>query len=229
MARPVKGQQTLDAANARRSKAAIPTREEASNETALATMTPESGYEKPKTLRQLEHIVESKALKGAGLWREAADALMIIKEQKLWKQARDDEDKPYASFVVYAEARFGFKKTYAYDLVKAASRKPDALTEGSARAEMQAEAAPRAINRSVAIQRMESAWQKFEDRCGDLRDRAIEDLEFVHGYDQTMRLVGEAFRDFLTNFAPIPGSATEIVSPTRETPSDQEPSKDGEA
>lgn len=214
MATPVKGQATLDAAKARRGES-IP------NERAVTTMTPESGYEKPRTLRQLEHIVESNALRGAGFWRKAADALLTIKTEKLWKKARDEHDEPYPSFVVYAEERFGFKKTYAYDLVKAAQRKPEAISETSARAEMAAERQPRPIDRTGALLSMQKAWQKFEDRVGDLRDRAIEDVEFVRAFDVAMGVMGDTFHDFVNDQTPIAGEATE-VSPIREDVDDDD-------
>lgn len=213
----MKGQETLDAAKARRGETAKQKATSSPSTALVTTHTPESGYEKPKTLRQLEHIVESNALRGAGFWRKAADALLAIKTEKLWKKARDENDEPYPSFVVYAEERFGFKKTYAYDLVKAAQRKPEAVTEGSARAEMAAERGKtaRPMDRTTALLAMQKAWQKFEDRVGDLRDRALEDESFVRAFDVAMGVMGDTFHTFEREQMPIAGEAVE-VSPKRE-------------
>lgn len=214
---PVKGQATLDAANARKNSE--------NNETAVATMTPESGYEKPKTLRQLEHIVESNALRGAGYWKKAADALRAIKDNKLWRNVINPAtERPYQSFVAYAEGRFGFKKTYAYDLAKAATRKPEALTERAARGEMAAERGKRTIDRTKALELFESSWVKFENRMGDIRDRIDYDAdpELVRSWDETFRMLGSEMRDFLHNNAVIQGEA-ETVSPKREDNDDLPP------
>jgi len=239
MAAPVKGQATLDAAKARQgmAKANKPTARsrqgaanagngtsgtgsrsivEKPNDAALLTMTKESGYEKPKSLRELEHIVADNALRGAGYWRKSADALLAIKTHKLWKKATDKNGEAYPSFVVYAEDRFGFKKTYAYDLVKAASRKPEALTEGAARAEMSAEREQKPVTIETAVLKMNAAHARFEDSAGNWRDRAIEHEDFVHAYDQTLRLMGDVWRDFVEKWTPIPGEATEKVNPERE-------------
>jgi len=217
---PVKGQATLDAANARRR-----VKDEAAQEVALQTVQPDPG--KPKTLKQLENIIESNALKGAGLWRIAADALMEVKARKLWKLHKNpDGSQTYKNFVTYAEERFGFKKTYAYDLVKAATRKPEALTEGSARAEMAAERTAKPINRQYAMERMEAAWTRFEDATGDLRDRVHEDDQFIAGWDATMHALGETFRDFIADYATIEASASD-VSPLRENSADAESEEDG--
>lgn len=205
----VKGQATLDAARAREAA-------DKENDTTVAVMAPESGYEKPKTLKQLESIVESNGLKGAGFWRKAADALLSIKQHKLWKDARDKDGNPYPSFVVYAEDRFGFKKTYAYDLVKAAQRKPEAVTEGTAREEMRQERAPKPLNGPDAVLLMQTAWTKMEDRLGDIRDRAIDHAEFVKGYDIVMGHLGETFREFVQHWSAIEG-VSEDVSPLRES------------
>lgn len=189
----------------------------AENEKTLATMDPAEGYEKPKTLRQLEGIVETNALKGAGFWRKAADALLTIKEQKLWKQAKDENGEGYASFVVYAEARFGFKKTYAYDLVKAATHKPEALTEGEAREAMKADREPRPLTREKALESMQTAWTKFEDRAGDLRDRLLDDEDFVGAYDACVGAMANVWRQFTADMMPIAG-----VSARREVPEGEE-------
>jgi len=220
----VKGQETLDAANARRkgtrqSAAPQDAQPAETNDPTMLAMTVESGYEKPKTLRQLETIVESNALKGAGFWRKAADALLAIKTNKLWKDARDENGDKYPSFVVYAEERFGFKKTYAYDLVKAAQRKPEAVTEGSARAEMRADREPKPIDRATAIGRIETAWTRFENAAGDLRDRVIDDEDFVNGYDRAVRIMENAPRDFFERFVTI---NAETVSPLRSDSADAE-------
>lgn len=172
----------------------------------------------PRTLGQLERIVESNALRGAGLWRKAADALLEIKNQKLWKKAKDADGNKYPSFVVYAEDRFGFKKTYAYDLVKAATRKPEALTEGSARAEMNAERQPEPLEAHEAVKRMRRAFSQFEDKLGNLRDRAIDDAAFVQAYDKWIGTVQTSFEKFADRYPePIEGTANaEGVTPTRE-------------
>lgn len=203
----VKGQATLDAANARKADEA--------NEKAVALKTPESGYVRPKSLKALESIVETNGLKGAGFWRKAADALLEIKTTKLWKTAKDANGNSYPSFVVYAEDRFGFKKTYAYDLVKAAQRKPEAVTEGTAREEMRQERQPKPLNGPDAVLLMQTAWTKMEDRLGDIRDRAIDHEEFVKGYDIVIGHLGETFREFVSHWSAIEGEAVEVVSPTR--------------
>lgn len=205
----VKGQATLDAANARKAEA------EEVNALALETTTPESGYEKPKTLRQLEAIVESNALRGAGFWRKAADALLVIKTEKLWRKAVNSDGEGYPSFVVYAEERFGFKKTYAYDLVKAATHKPEAVTEGSAREEMKAEREQRPIDTITIIQRMTAAFVKFEDRAGDLRDRSKDD-RLIEDYDQHMASIGETWRDFTARWSTVVNAEAVEVSPLRD-------------
>jgi len=202
----------LDAANKRRAKKETPEKVvgfvgevaviEAPNEATLLTMTAESGYTQPKTLRQLEGIVETNGVKGAMLWKKAADALLAIKTHKLWKKAKDENGNPYASFVVYAEQRFGFKKTYAYDLVKAASRKPEALTERAARAEMDAERPVRTVDPSKALELMTVAWVKLEDRLGDIRDRC-EDDSFIASYDLTMSVLQGRWSDFVKDWAQV--------------------------
>lgn len=222
MARPaVKGQETLDKANARKRAAenkedTTPPVKTGNNETQALVTTPESGYEKPKTLPQLERIVESNVAKGAALWRIAADALMVIKDRKLWRNAINPHtEKPYGSFVAYAEGRFGFKKTYAYDLVKAAQRKPEALTEGEARAELteerRAERGTKPLTIEMALDRMSKAWTAFEDKCGDYRDRTLDTGDaFAEAYDIVHAHMQETFSAFLTKHQPIPG---QVVDP----------------
>jgi hypothetical protein len=190
----------------------------------LGTPAPDSDTEvvetkHPRTLGQLERIVESNALRGAGLWRKAADALLEIRTQKLWKKAKDADGNKYPSFVVYAEDRFGFKKTYAYDLVKAATRKPEALTEGSARAEMAAEdRTPGPLQAHEAIVRMRKAFSQFEDKTANLRDRAIDDVAFVQAYDKWIGSVQKSFDAFAGKYPePIEGTSEETVSPKRES------------
>lgn len=208
----VKGQATLDAANKRNAAATnkkIAANEEAAQPSALTTVS--ATAEKPKTLRQLEHIVESNALRGGQLWRTAADALMVIKDKKLWRSAVDPETKKaYPSFVVYAEERFGFKKTYAYDLVKAAQRKPDALTERSAREEMADERPVKPLNRGDAMTKIEKAWDAFESKAGDLRDRAIDDEDFVSAFDLVLAGMRSRLYDFFHDHAIISGEAEEV-------------------
>jgi len=165
--------------------------------------------EPPKTLHAYEKVVETNIVKGAGPWRIAADALMAIKQHKLWKKAKDANGEKYASFVIYAEDRFGIKKTYAYDLVKAASRKPKALTEGAARESMKAAPAP--LPAWDAAARIDKAYASFEDRAGNLRDRAIDDEAFVASYDDLVRQLGTLVRAFVAKHPePIEGTATEI-------------------
>lgn len=154
----------------------------------------------PKTLRQLEKVVESNVQQGAAKWKIAAEALLEIKNQKLWKKAKDENGDKYSSFVEYAEARFGFKKTYAYDLVKAATRKPEALTEGAARAEMRSESAPQPLQAHEAVTRMRRKFSQFEDAMGNLRDRAIEDEDFTTAYDKWLGTVQTSFAKFADRF-----------------------------
>lgn len=172
----------------------------------------------PRTLGQLEKVVESNALRGAGLWRKAADALLEIRTQKLWKKAKDADGNKYPSFVVYAEERFGFKKTYAYDLVKAATRKPEALTEGSARAEMSADRTPEPLEPYEAVKRMRRAFSQFEDKLGNLRDRAIEDEAFVAAYDKWVGTVQASFARFADKY-PEPIEA-EVAESTEDAPAE---------
>jgi len=173
--------------------------------------------EKPKTLRQYETIVEKNAARGASFWRLAADALLQIKTHKLWRKAKDADGDPYPSFAAYAEARFGFKKTYAYDLAKAATRNPEALTEGAARAKDNAERTPQPLASWQAAQRIVSKWDAFLDRAGDIRDRAIDDVKFVNAYDALVKSMGEALHKWADRYPePIVETAEEI-SPTRDT------------
>lgn len=162
------------------------------------------GNAKPApSLRKLEHIVETNAMKGAVLWRKAADALLEIKDRKLWKIAKDVNGDGYRNFVEYAEDRFGFRKTYAYDLVKAATRKPEALTEGEARAEMKAERGVTPLTRDAAIEKIVKAFQRFQDASGDARDRAIDDEPFVRAFDKLARQMDDALRAFVGKYVTI--------------------------
>lgn len=214
----VKGQATLDAANERRKgKTANPVTPEKSDDTTVAVMDPASGYEKPKTLRALEHIVESNAVKGAGYWRKAAEALLAIKTHKLWRNAVDADGKPYGSFALYAEGRFGFKKTYAYDLAKAAQTKPEALTEGEARAERKAARGTKPLTPTEAVARMMTAWNRWEDAAGDLRDRAIDHTDFVGAYDEVARVIGGTVRGFIERWTAIEGEATDLSADAEPT------------
>jgi hypothetical protein len=172
---------------------------------------PSDTVKPPATLGKLEKVVETNAAKGAGLWRIAADALLEIKTRKLWKKAKNADGAAYPNFVTYAEERFGFRKTYAYDLVKAATRKPEALTEGEARADMASERVAKPLTASDAAARMDKAFATFQDRAGDLRDRAIEDAAFVAAYDVLAGKMGTLVRAFVAKYpAPIEGTATEV-------------------
>lgn len=174
-------------------------------------------------LRRLEHIVENNAIKGAALWRKAADALLEIRDRKLWKLAKapagtdpahlkgDGSTLEYKNFAAYAEARFGFKKTYAYDLVKAATRKPEALTEGEARAELKAERGVAPLTREQAVEKFTRAFQRFEDSAGDTRDRSIEDDELVRAYDKVHGQMERAWAAFLSRFVTIEGTSEEVT------------------
>lgn len=196
---------------ARTKKATETTDAETPANTETAVIVAEESDAKPKTLHALERIVETNAEKGFGLWRKAADALLEIKTRKLWKKAKDANGETYASFVVYAEARFGFKKTYAYDLAKAAQRKPDALTEGEARADMASERGAKPLTNYEAAAKIERAYGRFEDAGGNLRDRAVDDTEFVGSYDALVREMGTLVRAFVARYpAPIEGEATEV-------------------
>lgn len=197
----------------------------ANEETAVAVVDGETDA-KPKTLGKLEKIVESNVARGAGLWRIAADALLEIRDRKLWRKAKDESGNTYPNFTTYAEARFGFKKTYAYDLVKAARNRPEALTEGEARESMKVEREPSPLAAHEAAARIDKAWTSFEDRAGNLRDRAIEDAAFVKAYDKLMREMGTSVRAFVAKYpAPIEGEATEAnpdnVQPTREAEAEE--------
>jgi hypothetical protein len=171
--------------------------------TALAVVEGGASDEKPKTLRAYEKIVETNAAAGAAKWRLAADALLAIRTHKLWKKAKDADGNGYKSFVDYAEARFGFKKTYAYDLVKAATRKPEAITEGAARAELREARGQSALNAYEAAQRINRAFARFEDAAGNLRDRAIDDEAFVETYDRMVARLQEIVNDFVGSY-PMP-------------------------
>jgi len=196
---------------------AVKTQTKAEAETkALALIDPASSdqgnvKQTGGSLRKLEQIVETNGQKGAILWRKAADALLEIRDRKLWKLAKDSAGEPYKNFATYAEARFGFKKTYAYDLVKAATRKPEAITEGAARAELKAERGVAPLTRDAAIEKMTRAWQRFEDSAGDTRDRAVEDEAFVKAYDKFQKKAGDLFHAFVTAFITIEGTATETT------------------
>lgn len=172
-----------------------------------------SADEKPKTLRQYEKIVETNAAAGAAKWRLAADALLAIRTHKLWKKAKDADGNSYKSFVDYAESRFGFKKTYAYDLVKAATRKPEALTEGEARADMRSERGQSALNAYEAAQRINRAFVRFEDAGGNLRDRAIDDEAFVESYDRMIGRLQEIVNDWVGSYPMPVAEETETTEP----------------
>lgn len=198
---------------------------------ALVALDPDELVDeaKPKSLKQLERTVEGNAMKGAVLWKAAAEALVEIRDRKLWKLAKAPEGTApellakdgitYKNFVTYAEARFGFKKTYAYDLVKAATRKPEALTEGEARAELKAERGTSPLTVEAAIERITKAWNRFEDSAGDTRDRAIDNEDFVKAYDKAVGKMGEALHAFLTKFVTIEGTA-EAVEPAADVQQD---------
>lgn len=249
----VKGQQTLDAANARRRTTAkeriksqppqqpeepeaptltlavidvSDTAPDASrmNEARQLVMTPQSGYTKPKSLAALEHIIENNAEKGAAFWRKAADALLAVKQFKLWKNEKHPATGvAYESFVDYAEKRFGFKKTYAYDLVKAAQRKPEALTEGEARAAMKAEKAEKPVPVQDFAEKFGRIWDRFENATSALRDRIALDPdndEFVNAYDAFWNGLADTVSTFVERYTPLPGQALDMeadsVSPLRE-------------
>jgi hypothetical protein len=141
-------------------------------DTAIAVHVEDTSEAKPKTLRQYETIVEKNAARGAQFWRIAAEALNAIKTHKLWRKAKDADGNGYKSFVDYAEQRFGFKKTYAYDLAKAATS--GALNEGQARAQRVATRTPGSLLPHEAANRINRAFTRFEDAGGNIRDRAID-------------------------------------------------------
>jgi len=161
------------------------------------------------TLAVLEDRVESHAATGFREWTLAAEALHEIKTRKLWKTAKGADGYGYANFSDYAERRFGFKKTYAYDLAKAAETgKLAAGTEREARTERateRAEAKP--ATREQILRMMTTATDKWMDRLGDLRDRLIDDEAFTAEYDAMMRLVDKSIQGFLDAMTPIKGSA----------------------
>lgn len=187
--------------------------DETGTDTAVAVVV---AAEKPRTLKQYEHIVEVNAEKGFGLWRKAAEALLAIKTHKLWKKAKDADGNPYASFVAYAEGRFGFKKSYAYDLAKAANTAQ--LTEGAARAERAAAREPGPLQAHEAAMRLAKAWVRFCDAGGNLRDRAIDNQRFVTDYDKALKVMGATIDTLIGKYpAPIEHEPAnpENVSPER--------------
>jgi len=218
MAAPVKGQATLDAANARRKSAA-----EKRNETALALATPESGYEKPKSLKALEGIVERNAAKGLSFWKTAGEALLTIKEHRLWKGATPvDDGEPYANFSDYAERRFGFKKTYAYDLAAAAKHTPEALTERAGREERANARAETPLRPDAAVKKIMNKFERFEEQANAQRDRAIDHEDFTRDYDATARQMRELMEELVDKWEVVIGEAVD-VSPLREADSDDVP------
>lgn len=182
-------------------------------ETAVAVIA-----EKPKTLAAYEKQVEAHGAKGLAEWRKAAEALLAIKTHKLWKKAKDADGNPYSSFVAYAEGRFGFKKSYAYDLAKAATT--GALTEGAARAERKAASGPSPLQAHEAALRLAKAWVRFCDAGGNLRDRTLDtDERFAQDYDGALKVMGQAMDKLIGKYpAPIEHEPAnpENVSPERE-------------
>jgi hypothetical protein len=176
-------------------------------EVAIVTMD-QSKPPRPGTLRALERVVETHARKGAEQWRIAADALLEIKNHKLWKLARNADGEPFANFIEYAETRFGFKKTYAYDLAKAALHKPSADSEGAARAAIASERGPSPLSRDQATRSIVRHWERFEDRAGDIRDRTIDDGAFVKAYDNLLKRMDDLLRAFEDKYTIIEGSTT---------------------
>jgi hypothetical protein len=183
----------------------------AAEEKALAKVEPG----KPRTLGQFEKIVRTNVVRGAGYWRVAADALMQIRDQKLWKKAKDKDGEPFPNFATYAEERFGFKKTYAYDLVKAARRKPEAVTEGEARGELKSERGAKALQPYEASSRIARRFAAFLDAAGNLRDRAIEHANFVQDYDQLAKSLMQMVDAFDNRYPePVEGTAEEVEKPS---------------
>ena len=72
-------------------------------------MSKELTTEQINTLERCEKIIE----KGQETFVEVGQALAIIRDNKLWKQG-------YGSFVEYVEERWGYGKSHAYRLIKAA-------------------------------------------------------------------------------------------------------------
>lgn len=212
MVKQVKGQATLDAANARKAEEA--------NSRALATMTPESGFEHPKTLKQLEGIVERAIDRGNAEWRKAAEALTTIRDAKLWKGVLDPTTgKPYKNFVAYAEARFGIKKTYAYDLIKAGAT--DAETEGAAREAAKAERAAKPLDRKSALAKLAHAWTAWEDRSGGLRDRIPEeDITWFEQFDRMTKDMHAIYSAFVEAVTPVEVEAVEVSADAENQPSE---------
>jgi len=161
------------------------------------------------TLAVLEERVESHAAEGFKHWQQAAVALHEIKTRKLWKSATGADGFGYANFSDYAERRFGFKKTYAYDLAKAAeSGKLGEGTERAARA-ARTEERDNSLTREKAMRMILTAWDKFADRAGDLRDRAIDDEDFTAAYDGTFAAIEALIRNLADRMTPIEGEATD--------------------
>lgn len=234
----VKGQATLDAANKRKAEEAkakagpVLTHPTELNEAVLLTMTKASGYEEPKSLAQLEHIVETNGVKGAEFWRRAAYALLAIKDHKLWKEVKNAEGQQvYASFTDYAEQRFGFKKTYAYDLAKAAQREALALasgeevaaTEGESRAAAKAGREQKAVSPADMVAMLETAWTRWENRSGDLRDR-LANQQAVDDFDAMMSQMTDAWEQFRLEW-----KDAEEISADAETNDDLPPGHDDDA
>jgi len=167
------------------------------------------------SLEVWERVIEDNVTRGAGYWRIAADALRAIKEQRLWKMATDEGGKPYKSFVVYAEARFGFKKTYAYDLVKAATRKPEAVTEGEAREAIKKERPVKSLSGREAAERMSASYDRLESHWCNLRDRTLDgsDPGFAGAFDEMRGVVFEVVASFVEKWTMV---VEGTVSPTRE-------------
>jgi hypothetical protein len=173
------------------------TTQPANTETAVVV-----AQEKPKTLGQYEKQVESHGQRGMKEWRLAAEALLAIKTHKLWKKAKDADGNAYKTFAAYAEGRFGFKKSYAYDLAKAATT--GQLTEGAARAERKSNREPQPLQPHEAAERINKAWVRFQDAAGGFRDRAIENETFVGDFDGAMKVAHDAISKLLARYpAPI--------------------------
>jgi hypothetical protein len=186
-------------------------------ETAVAVVE-----EKPKTLHQYEVIVEKSGERGAKEWRKAAEALLAIKTHKLWKKAKDSDGRPYSTFIAYAEGRFGFRKSYAYDLAKAATS--GALTEGAARKERAASREPGPLAAHEAALRVAKAWVRFCDAGGNLRDRTLDlDPKFAEDYDNALKIAGNAIDKLVGKYpAPIEHQPAEDANPENVSPTKPE-------
>ena len=164
--------------------------------------------EKRSDLRKLETIVT----KGDKALPIMVEALMEIRERRLYKLAKDPETgKGFSSFDRYLQSHteWGFTRQYASKLIK--SHKDALAIEAGQEPEPREVRGARPIDGSQAAAKVWTAFEQFASRGGTARDACTDD-EFIRLYDDAYRQSEILWSAFVKAF---PAPVAE-VSPLRE-------------